>query len=317
MLLTPDTPPPPAHARRKLAAILVTVGIHLGLGILAALSTVLPRPEDKPELLARIEAPETDEVRQVEKRTVKKHVDQVVAAAPPMNRLLRSNQIALTAVPDMTRLTDTPVGLGQGNLGVGFGAAQTRNLGRGAMFFGQQVTGNLGVVFDVSPSMHPYVSLVVDEIMRNFRNAMVICVNSANLIDETTPITAVPYDGATNQTASVPYLGSEEARRMHEDLLTLPNCWYIAKDVTSLGAAVEHLIGEGIATVFVFSDFQDTVVPTYLEELERIASRAGAKVNLQVLQEPRSYEPALQELARKTGGRYAKGELLARAGKRR
>jgi len=316
MLLTPDTPPAPAHARRKVTAILVTVGIHMALGILATLSTVLPKPDDRPELVARIEAPEAEAARQVEKRTVKKQLDQVVAAAPPMDRLLRSNQIALTAVPDMTRLTDTPVGLGQGNLGVGFGASQTRNLGRGAMFFGQQVTGNLGVVFDVSPSMHPYVSLVVDEIMKNFRNAMVICVNSANLIDETTPITAVPYDGATNQTASIPYLGSEEARRMHEDLLTLPNCWYISKDVTSLGAAVQHLLTEGISTVFIFSDFADTIVPGYLESLGKRAAQEKSKINLQVLQEPRSYEPALQELARQTGGRYAKGELLARAKRR-
>lgn len=298
-------------------AILAAVGIHLMVALFLGIRTILPKIDKKPEIVAQI-APVSDvKEKKIKKQTVKKQAQQVSAAAPPMTKMLRSASLAMTAVPEFKELDNMPIGLGQGNLGVGFG--NSARMGKGAMFFGQKVAGNMGVVFDVSGSMHSYVPIVVDEIKRVFRTAHVVCVNSSIFEYVQGSPTAVRYRDADDSNSRLPFLGSAEAKKMHQDLQTLPNCWFIEKKSDSLGAGVQFLMDKNVKTVFVFSDFQDMLIGAYVEKLTAQARGKGTKVNLHVLDRLNrsSYEPFLTKLAGQTGGLYAEGELLRRAGQKR
>ena len=305
------------HWTPRVIAIVVTLALHLFAGIGMLFQVVRTKKEKKPEIVAQIIGPVEEEQKKSEKKSVKKQAQQVSASAPPMTKLLRSNSIAMTAVPQMTELTTGPIGLGQGNLSLaGFGSTKSKSLGSGAMFFGSKVSGKLGVVFDVSGSMHPYVPVVCSEIKQKFRDSLVVCVNSSEFSHAQGKPTAVKYKDASESTVNMPYLMSDNAKKMHEDLLRLPNCWFSVHDQDTLGHGVEFLMDRGINTVFVFSDFQDLYHGYYIENLTARAQADGVKVNLQVLQDFPSYNrgrvPFLEALAKKSGGRYAVGELLDR-----
>ncbi len=317
MLVTEEATPPPKGLQTRTIAILATVGIHLLFALFLGIRTILPKIDKKPEIIAQIAPVSDTPEKKIQKQTVKKQAQQVAAAAPPMTKMLRSSSFAMTAVPEFKELDNMPIGLGQGNLGVGFG--NSAKMGKGAMFFGQKVAGNMGVVFDVSGSMHSYVPIVVDEIKRVFRTANVVCVNSSifEYVNETP--NAVKYADADSSNARLPFLGSAEAKKMDQDLRTLPNCWFIDKGADSLGAGVEYLMDKNVKTIFVFSDFQDMLIGAYVEKLAAKARAKGAKVNLHVLDKlsRANYEPFLRKLSNDSGGEFAEGELLRRAGQKR
>ncbi len=315
MLVTEDVKPPAQGLQTRTIAIFAAVGVHLLLALFLGIRTILPKLEKKPEIVAQIAPVKEMQEKKIQKQTVKKHADQVSAAAPPMTKMLRSASLATTAVPDFQEV-DMQIGLGQGNLGVGFGSS-TR-LGKGAMFFGQKVAGNMGVVFDVSGSMHSYVPIVVDEIKRVFRTAHVVCVNSSIFEYVQGSPTAVRYRDADSSNSDLPALFSSEAKKMDQDLKTLPNCWFINRRADTLGAGVQYLMEKNVKTIFVFSDYQDMLIGAYVEKLTADARGKGTKVNIHVLDRlsNSNYKSFLTKLASTTGGMYAEGELLKRANRR-
>ena len=316
MLVTQDASPTEREGpATRTIAIFITVGVHLLLIVFAAIYSLTANKDLNPKIIASVQGPPPEKQQKIEKRTVKKRAEQVATAAP-MTKMLRTDNLAKVAIPKMADLTDSPIGLGEGNLGVGFGRASTKNMGSGAMFFGQKVTGNLGVVFDVSGSMHEYVPVVVSEIQRNFRNAMVVCVNSSMMTFAMGDPAAVPYKDADGTNSRIPFLGSDVAKEMDRDLKSLPNCWFMDKNRNTLGHGIEYLMEQNIRTIFVFSDFHDTYHGQYIEQLTAEVKSESVQINLHVLAPlggfNRGREPFLMELAKGSGGRYAVGELLSR-----
>jgi len=319
MLTPPETASRsrPSRLHPRAIAIIVTVALHLLLALFAAIRSVLPAPEDRPELVAEMQAPEKERTKVLEKQEVQKRIEQTLAQAPPMRRVVRTEALASMAIPEMTNLLEDPIGLGEGDLGVGFGNQRTTRMGRGAMFFGQRVTGRLGVVFDVSGSMHDFVPIVIDEINRAFRQATVVCCNPASLVPLRGKPEAVPYREADRSKCNLPSTFTEAGRAMNEDLMGLPNCWFLLRASSNLGGGIEYLFEDGATSIFVFSDFQDTIDPEYLETLVAEAQRRKVRINLQVLEKARYQKQELQELCKRTGGTFAEGELLNRARTRR
>lgn len=301
-----------------LMTALVVLAVHVGLVVVTLLVSVIVSAQHEPEIIATVIAPVQEEKESIQKKEVKKQAEQAVAqvSAPPIAELLRANTTAMVTAPKMMTMPDTPIGLGEGNLSVGF-SKSGGSMGRGAVFFGAKVQGRLGVVFDVSGSMHEYVPLVVDEINAKFRTAMVVCVNSAVMKETSGDPQAVRYLDANNQNSRKPLLFTDVARKMDEDLAGLPNCYFIHTDDNTLGAGVEWLMNENVNNIFIFSDFQDSYDGKYIEALTANAVQGKAKIHLHVLDELGAFnmgrEPYIQGLARKSGGVYAVGELLKRA----
>lgn len=74
---------------------------------------------------------------------------------------------------------------GNGN-GRGFGIGDGKGSGRGTSgrIMGDTINATkLGVILDVSPSMKPYISVLKDEIMSNFKNAKILNVVGCSLIE--------------------------------------------------------------------------------------------------------------------------------------
>lgn len=305
---------------KTMVALLVAFAIHVLVGSGALLVPMFASLKQEPEIVAHVIAPSPEQKKSVEKEEVKKMAQQAsqVAAPPPVD-MLRANANAVITAPKMMAMPDAPIGLGVGELNVGFSSSGGSSMGRGAVFFGAKVQGKLGVVFDVSGSMHEFVPLVVDEINAKFRTAMVVCVNSSVMKETSGNPEVVPYLDATPATASKPGLFTDDARKMDADLAALPNCYFIKKEDNTLGAGIEFLLKENVGNIFVFSDFQDSYDGEWIQALSTKASGARAKVHLQVLKEFASFykarEPFLQNLSQRTGGVYAVGELLKRAGR--
>lgn len=304
---------------KRMIAVLCALAVHVVGGAGALFYSMMSDTRHEPEIFAHVIAPQAEQKKQIEKKEVKKQAEQAVsqAAPPPIAQLLRANTSAMTSAPTLMAIPDSPIGLGEGNLAVGFGGRAGGGMGKGAVFFGTNVQGRLGVVFDVSGSMHEYVPIVVDEINAKFRTALVVCVNSSALSVAMGEPKVVPYlDGDSTNTLK-PLLFTDVAKQMDRDLAGLPNCFFIHKDGNTLGHGVEYLISEGITNVFVFSDFHDAYNGAYIEKLTETAAKSKVKVHLQVLDELGIFnmgrEPYLQGLAAKTGGVYAVGALLDRA----
>lgn len=303
--------------QRRTIAIIVTISLHLVVGLFLGIQSLAKRPPAKPQIIAEVLGPSEDQRPKIEKQSIQRQVQEVAAAAPRMTEVLRTNAAAVTAIPKMTSLTDSPIGLGEGNLGVGFGRQKNAKLGSGAMFFGQQIRGRLGVVFDVSASMTEYIPIVVREIQKNFREATVICVNSSSLTFALGEAEVIPYRDANDKNVRMPYIKDAVSTKMHKDLLSLPNCWFIEKEKNSLSYAIEYLINDDIPVIFVFSDFHDSYNEQYLKKLTAVVQAKSVAVNLQVLAPLSDFrlsrEPFLQELATAGKGRYVVGELLKRS----
>ena len=105
------------------------------------------------------------------------------------------------------------------------------------------------------------------------------------------------------------------SRNAHFELLSLPNCWFIHRDYNSIGEGIQFLMDEQVTTIFVFSDFQDTINREYVDTLRARAKEDKYRITLHVLEEVRDKngEPSLQMLAKESRGLYAVGELLKRA----
>jgi len=296
-------------------AIVAAIVLHLIIGLVLSVQSLQKNQRNKPEIIAELLGPTEDDRPKIQKQSIKRQIEEVAAAAPTMTEVLRTDVAAVTAIPEMNNLMDTPLGLGQGNLGVGFGRSDNR-MGSGAMFFGQQVRGRLGVVFDVSASMTEYIPIIVAEIQKNFRDASVICVNSSQMTFALGEGDVVPYKDATSSNVMMPYLADKVAQKMHRDLLSLPNCCFMEKRKTSLSYAIEYLMRDEIPVIFVFSDFHDQYHEEYIRQLTAAVQAENVTVHLQVLAPLRDFqkgrEPLLQALAEAGGGKYVVGELLKR-----
>jgi hypothetical protein len=127
---------------KKAQSILWAVLIHVGLLILFTIIVILPAIRDKPELVAQVLPPGIDVDPKKQKRSVTKQVEKASAAssASPIARLMRANATAVIAAPEVKKISDGPIGLGEGDFGDGGFGSGSGGMGSGASFFGSRKT---------------------------------------------------------------------------------------------------------------------------------------------------------------------------------
>lgn len=165
---------PKKRAGSTVTAVFVAIGIHLLIGLVAAILVILPPAKDDPEIVAAIIGPPSQKQEMQKKNVVKqvKKSTSAAAAAAPVAQLMRANAMAKFSLPKVTKTSTGPLGMGEGNLGSGgFGGAGS-GLGSGASFFGGSATGNRFLfVIDHSGSMRPnQVKLRNDELARALKS---------------------------------------------------------------------------------------------------------------------------------------------------
>lgn len=148
MLITENTANPKNGGKRT-AAILVAIGVHIGIGIVAALIAVLPPLRDEPEIVAQVVTPLPQQELKIQKKEVLQQAQHAssAAASSSVARLIKANAVATIGVPDVKDFLKGPVGLGTGDLGDGFGMGDGLGgggRGRGLTMFG--ATGSEGLV---------------------------------------------------------------------------------------------------------------------------------------------------------------------------
>ena len=142
----------------KTTAILVAVGVHIVIALIATLFAVMPARKDEPELVAAIVAPVSKTEIKIEKKQMVKQAKQVSASAASASsmKMLRANTTAKISTPTVTKFSDGPMGIGDGDFGSGFGSGGGGGggMGSGASFFGATATGKRFLfIVDHSQSM--------------------------------------------------------------------------------------------------------------------------------------------------------------------
>ncbi len=284
---------PKAKNSRKATAIMVAVGVHVAIILIATTLTIFAASKDEPEIIAAIAPPSTTPQQEMKKKTVQKQVKRAPsaasAAAAPMAQMMKANAEARFTTPEVTRTSTGPLGVGEGDLGTGaFGVGSgLGDAGDGGAFMGSKVQGNLAVVFDITKSMYSANPIVIAEIKRAFQDAHVVCVYGAQFTDQ--PAKFVRYKSNEEVLAQVKSASEKigavaVGKAMNEALFSLRRCDSLARTrqfaLQSLGTAIENLLNQDNrpGTIFVFSDFKDGVEPAYMNKVQELVKQHKTKI---------------------------------------
>lgn len=148
---------PPSRQSRvggKAVAVGGAVIVHLIILLIAALLVLFPKQKEAPEIVAQI-APRTPPSQKMQKKAVQKQLKKApsaaAAAAAPMAQLMRANAVARITLPQVTRISTGPLGIGESNLGNGaFGSGISGSAADGmTMFGGAAGSGLPGTFYDM------------------------------------------------------------------------------------------------------------------------------------------------------------------------
>jgi hypothetical protein len=147
---------PPKQRGKKATAIMAAVIFHAIIFLIAALVIILPPMKDDPEIVAAI-APSVQKKQEMQKKNVVKQSKKTsasAAAAAPLAQLMRANAVAKISLPNVTRTSKGPLGIGDADFGGGGFGGGGGGMGSGASFFGGSSTGRRFLfVLDHSGSM--------------------------------------------------------------------------------------------------------------------------------------------------------------------
>ncbi|MCB1127327.1 MAG: hypothetical protein KDM81_12585, partial [Verrucomicrobiae bacterium] len=183
----------------------------------------------------------------------------------------------------------------------------------------------LGVVLDVSGSMAEYLSAVVREVDKNFKNAPIVYVNHAGMLGdgkdcEIHPIIepeVTPYwvdEFERKHPSPYWFLWHDLPRkadqhyvdRLIETFKTRPNQFLARGGKNRVGAAAEFLSTQGIDSLYIFSDFEDFVDEVYCDTLGKKLSREHIKTYVQPAAARTDY---LHVVSREVAGRSGGSEM--------
>lgn len=137
----------------RAASIFVAVAFHFVLAIIAALMIILPKSSEEPEIVAAIVQTPPKKKEMTKKEVVKKtkQTNAAAAAAAPIAQLMRANAVAKISMPQITRTSTGPLGIGETDFGAGgFGSGATGGLGQGETMFGAVGgSGMKGIFYDL------------------------------------------------------------------------------------------------------------------------------------------------------------------------
>ncbi len=147
---------PPKQRGKKATAIMAAVIFHAVIFLIAALVIILPPMKDDPEIVAAI-APSIEKKQEMQKKNVVKQTKKTsasAAAAAPLAQLMRANAVAKISLPNVTKTSKGPLGIGDADFGGGGFGGGGGGMGSGASFFGGSSTGRRFLfVIDHSGSM--------------------------------------------------------------------------------------------------------------------------------------------------------------------
>jgi hypothetical protein len=147
---------PPSQRGTKATAILVAIAFHVAVALIAMLVVILPQARDEPEIVAAVIGPPAKKQEMQKKNVVKqtKKTSASSAAAAPLAQLMRANALAKISLPNVTKTSKGPLGIGDADFGGGGFGSGGQGLGSGASFFGGTSTGQRFLfVLDHSGSM--------------------------------------------------------------------------------------------------------------------------------------------------------------------
>ena len=153
MLDTSDSAAQPTDSKKKVGAVTIAILVHIGLAVLFMFIAVSFSKDADPQIVARVATVKTKTEPKMEKKTVMKQVKQTSAAsaASPIARMIRANTAVKIAAPEVTKVSDGPLGLGEGDFGEGFGnGSGGSGMGAGTTLFGSRGGGPLvGRLYDM------------------------------------------------------------------------------------------------------------------------------------------------------------------------
>ncbi len=158
----------------KATAIIIAVGVHVLIAIIAALIVILPSAKDEPEIVAAIIGPSVKKQEMQKKNVVKrtKKTTAASAAAAPLAQLMRVNAVAKIAMPLVTRTSTGPLGIGDADFGGGGFGGDGSGMGDGATMFGNASSkGMVGTLYDMKKDSKGK-GRATGNYYNNIRNAM-------------------------------------------------------------------------------------------------------------------------------------------------
>ena len=154
-----------SRKNQRLSSILIAILVHALIIGGATLLVVLPNARKEPEIVAAVVAPPTQKDVQIEKKQIAKLAKEASSssAASPIAKLIRASVTAAIAVPEVTKFSDGPLGLGEGDFGAGFGTSGSggsggKGQGSGSTLFGARTgDGLVGRLYDLkqTPNRQP------------------------------------------------------------------------------------------------------------------------------------------------------------------
>jgi hypothetical protein len=162
-----------------------------------------------------------------------------------------------------------------------------------AKLFGTMVEASkLGVMLDVSGSAHPFLDAAIEEIEKNFPDAITILVMGCGM-NKSAKAEVLPYSKANPDTkgpdkpGSLTTLGqiemakqrNKEFEKMTKRLSKRDDVYYVyGGGILATQHAFKKLLEEKADTIYWFADFQDAVDKGIAEDLAKDLSRADIKL---------------------------------------
>lgn len=286
-------------ARDKLTSLTVTIALHVA--VFVALGVVIvARPRDvPPQIVAQAAPAETPE-------DISQEVIQRTQVRPSSAAAAPTDFISAAAISNVAVANLAPAEMGVSTAfevdfqpSMNFGDASMSPDSK--MMFGQKIDGEvLGVILDVSGSMAEYLSAVVREVDKNFKNAPIVYVNHAGILGaakdteihpiiepEVTPYWVDEYE--RRHPSPYWFLWHDLPRKADQHYVdrlittfkTRPNQFLARGGGNRVGAAAEFLSTQGIDSLYVFSDFEDFVDEAYCDTLGKSLGRKKIRTYVQ------------------------------------
>ncbi len=159
---------------RKATAIIIAVGVHVLIAIIATLIVILPSAKDEPEIVAAVIGPAVKKQEMQKKNVVKqtKKTSAASAAAAPLAQLMRASAVAKIAMPEVMRTSTGPLGIGDADFGGGGFGGDGTGMGDGGTMFGNATSkAMVGTLYDMKKDSKGK-GRATGNYYNNIRNAM-------------------------------------------------------------------------------------------------------------------------------------------------
>lgn len=313
-------------ARDKLTSLTITIALHVAV-FLALGIVIIAQPRDvPPQIIAQAAQADTPEdiTQEVVQRTQIKPSSATAAATDFISAASFSNVAVANLEPAEVGVNTAFDVDFQPSMTFGDASATPTS----KMMFGQKIEGEvLGVILDVSGSMAEYLSAVVREVDKNFKNAPIVYVNHAGMLgngDDSEIHPIIEEEVTSHWTDEFgrrhpsPYwflwhdlprkADQHYVDRLIETFKTRPNMFLARGGKNRVSAAANFLSGQGIDSLYIFSDFEDFVDESICEELGKKLGRDKIRTYVQPAAARTEH---LQIVARRVANRSRGKELPA------